>query len=129
MRYLLDTHAVIWMRENDPRFSRIKWEPVLYSPGNEVCVSIVSLWEIAIKRALGKLRFEGTLEDFAGTLETRQGFKLLQLEVPHLSHLEKLERHHRDPFDRLLIAQAIETGAVAVTNDRDWRAYPVRMEW
>ena len=129
MRYLLDTHAVLWMRENDGRFSRRKWEPVLLSADHEVYVSVVSLWEIAIKRALGKLRFGGELTDFARGLETGFGFRLLPLEPGHLDRLGKLPPHHRDPFDRLLIAQAIEIGAAAVTNDKHWKRYPVKVRW
>ena len=69
MRYLLDTptHTMLWMRENNPRLNRTKWEPVFYSPDNEILLSIVSLWEMTIKRSLGKLYFKGSLQDFALT--------------------------------------------------------------
>ena len=69
MRYLLDTHTVLWMRENDPRLNRAKWEPVFYSPDNEILVSVVSLWEMTIKRSLGKLEFEGSIEDMREYME------------------------------------------------------------
>ena len=65
MRYLLDTHTVLWMRENDPRLNRTKWEPVFFSSDNEIIVRMARLWEMTIKRSLRKLKFEGSLEAFA----------------------------------------------------------------
>ncbi|MCX6935728.1 MAG: type II toxin-antitoxin system VapC family toxin [Verrucomicrobia bacterium] len=129
MRYLLDTHVLLWMRENNPRLKRSLWEPIFHSKAHEIYFSLVSLWEIAIKRSMGKLRLEGTLEDFSLSLEARHGFRLLPLEVPHLSRMEKLPREHGDPFDRMLIAQAIEIGATAVTNDPHWKKYQVKIRW
>jgi len=129
MRYLLDTHTVLWMRENDPRLSRSKWEPLLYSPDNEVLVSMASLWEMTIKQSLGKLTFEGSITDFAADLEQQHGFTLLGVSSPHLQRLAPLPHHHRDPFDRLLIAQAIETNAITVTNDRNWKKYRCKVQW
>lgn len=129
MRYLLDTHAVLWLRNNDPRINRLKWENVLFDPENEVMVSIVSFWEIAIKRGIGKLSMDGSLEEFGRSLVTQQGFQILPIELSHLSRYERLPRHHGDPFDRLLIAQAIECGATAITDDPQWKAYPVKRNW
>ncbi len=129
MRYLLDTHTLIWVRENNRRLSREKWEPIFYSRENEIFFSLASLWEIAIKRGLGKLRLKGELSDFARTLETVHGFHLLSLEATDICRVEKLPPHHRDPFDRILIAQAIEHGAIAVTDDPKWSLYPVRTQF
>jgi PIN domain nuclease of toxin-antitoxin system len=117
------------MREGNPRLRRAKWEPVWSDPANVVYFSIVNLWEIAIKRSLGKLELEGSLEDFSQALQGQQGFRLLPIDVPHLSRLETLPSHHGDPFDRLLIAQALELGAHAVTDDPQWRRYAVKCEW
>ncbi len=129
MRFLLDTHILLWMRLNDPRLDRARWEPILFDSANEVFFSIVSIWEIAIKRGLGKLKLQGTLEEFSRSLVTVQGFQILPIEVTHLARVEKLPLHHRDPFDRLLIAQAIELGATAITDDSDWKKYPVKIKW
>lgn len=129
MRYLLDTHTVLWLRANHPRLNRAKWEHVLFSSDNEVLVSMASLWEITIKRALGKLDLGGEIEEFAATLESVQGFHLLPVEPTHLGRLGRIPMHHGDPFDRLLIAQAIEENAVAVTNDGNWKKYPVKVRW
>lgn len=129
MRYLLDTHILLWWRLDDPRLPH-KWD-TLFSPSreHEILFSIVSLWEIAIKRGLGKLTIEGDLADFARTLRTDHGFRQLPLEMPEICRMEKLPRHHRDPFDRLLIAQCLENGATAVTDDPKWQAYPVKVEF
>jgi PIN domain nuclease of toxin-antitoxin system len=127
--YLLDTHVLLWLRQNDLRLNRTKWEPVFYSSENKIFFSQISIWEIAIKRSLGKLRLEGDLAEFARDLEGKHRFRLLGLETPQVVRLEKLPRHHGDPFDRMLIAQAIEIGATAVTDDPHWKKYPVKLRW
>lgn len=129
MRYLLDTHILLWMREEDRRLRKEKWEPIFFGGEHEILFSLVSIWEISIKRAIGKLQLEGATEDFARTLVTEHGFRQLPLELHEICHTEVLPLHHRDPFDRLLIAQAIEAGATAVTDDPQWKGYPVKVEF
>jgi PIN domain nuclease of toxin-antitoxin system len=129
MRYLLDTHTLLWMRESNPRLNRAKWEPVFFSDKNEILVSIVSLWEMTIKRSLGKLDFEGSVEGFAADVTMEHGFTLLPVSPTDLDRLATLPHHHHDPFDRLLIAQALEQGATAVTNDRNWKKYRCKVQW
>ena len=129
MPYLLDTHTLIWLREGNPRFSRKRWESVIYGGDHEIFVSIVSLWEIVIKRSTGKLEFNASMPEFSRSLREDHGFTILGVEVPHLVRLETLERHHGDPFDRLLIAQAIECNAIAITDDAQWKKYPVKLKW
>lgn len=128
MRYLLDTHTLLWWRQDDPRLPH-RLDSLLESGENEILFSPVSLWEIAIKRSLGKLNLEGSLEEFVRTLRQDHGFVLWPLEVSHFSRLETLPHHHGDPFDRLLIAQAMETGATAITDDAAWRKYKVKIKW
>src|SRR5205807_2351958 len=106
-----------WLREDNPRLKKSKWEPILFNSHNSVYVSIASLWEIAIKRSLGKLALDGSLEEFARTVVINLGFKIVSIEIAHLARLEQLPYHHRDPFDRILIAQTIDLDAVAVTDD------------
>lgn len=123
MRYLLDTHVLLWWRQDDSRLPHT-WDTLLDKPGeHEILFSLVSIWEISIKRAIGKLELEGATEDFARTLVTEHGFRQLPLELHEIGRTEKLPMHHRDPFDRLLIAQAIEAGATAVTDDPQWNSY------
>ncbi|MGA0094172.1 MAG: type II toxin-antitoxin system VapC family toxin [Chthoniobacterales bacterium] len=129
MRYLLDTHTLLWMRESNPRLNRAKWETVFFSADNEILVSVVSLWEMTIKRSLGKLDFEGSLEDFAADVTIEHGFTLLPVSPTDLDRVATLPHHHHDPFDRLLIAQALEQGATAVTNDRNWKKYRCKVQW
>lgn len=129
MRYLLDTHILLWMRQNDPRLSREKWEPVFHGGEHEILFSLVSIWEISIKRRIGKLTLSGATEDFARTLVTGHGFRQMGLELHEISRTEALPDHHRDPFDRLLIAQAYEAGAVVVTDDPQWKDYPIKIEF
>ncbi|MFZ4484056.1 MAG: type II toxin-antitoxin system VapC family toxin [Chthoniobacterales bacterium] len=129
MRYFLDTHTLIWWRQNDPRLPRA-WDAIFDAPReHEILFSTISLWEIAIKRGLGKLQIQGDLSDFARTLQTDHRFHQLPLEITDICRLEKLPPHHRDPFDRLLIAQAIEQSAIAVTDDPKWKPYPLRVEF
>jgi len=130
MRYLLDTHVLLWWRQNDPRLPH-HWDDRLNNLQNdhEILFSLVSIWEIAIKRRLGKLQLEGATEDFARTLVTDHGFLQIPLELHEICRTEAMPAHHSDPFDRLLIAQALEAGAVAVTSDARWRVYPVKVEF
>ena len=130
MRYLLDTHVLLWWRGDDPRLPSY-WDDQLnyFNKGHEIFFSPVSIWEISIKRSIGKLKLEGATVDFARSLITDHGFRQLPIELHEICRTEKLPMHHRDPFDRLLIAQAIELGATAITSDTNWQAYPVKVEF
>ncbi len=129
MKYLIDTHVLLWWRQDDPRLPSRLNELLERRHGEEILFSFVSLWEIAIKRSLGKLKLEGDLGEFALGLEQRHGFRPLNLETPQLVRLERLPRHHGDPFDRMLIAQTVEIGATAVTDDPHWKKYSVKLRW
>lgn len=124
MRLLLDTNALIWWRDGSPRLSDRITDQIRDS-GNNIVVSIVSLWEIAIKRALGKLRF---LEDFEEVM-AEEAFDLLPVTYAHLRSFDGLPRHHGDPFDRLLIAQALAERMPIATGDRVFAAYGVQTVW
>jgi PIN domain nuclease of toxin-antitoxin system len=124
MRLLLDTNAFLWWRDGSPRFSpEIRDE--IRNPDNDISISIVSLWEIAIKRGVGKLRF---LEDFQEVMSD-ESFNLLPIAYSHLNALELLPLRHRDPFDRLLIAQSIAEDLPIVTNDGKFALYDVKTFW
>ncbi len=128
MNLLLDTHALIWFLENDPKLSAAARE-VIEEPANQRWVSMASGWEMAIKSQLGKLRlplvFEGL---FPGALEAR-GFSILPIQAGHLHRYHALPLHHRDPFDRLLVAQALADGFTVVGTDPAFDAYGVPRIW
>ena len=129
MRYFLDTHVLLWWRSDDPRLPH-RWDSILgNTEDNDIIFSIASLWEIAIKRALGKLDLDINVSDFGQQLQEDHGFRLIAIEPTALDRLTTLPHHHGDPFDRLLIAQALEHGATAVTNDRNWKKYRCKVRW
>lgn len=122
MKLLLDTHALIWWLSDDDRIGPSA-RALVADPGNDVLVSVVSLWEIVVKVRVGKL--EADIREIAGACE-RSGFISIGLRPDHLRLLTTLPMHHRDPFDHLLIAQAMAEDAAFVTDDRHAARYPVR---
>jgi len=120
---LLDTHALLWWLEDDDQLGREARE-LIADPANDVLVSVVSLWEAVVKLRVGKLQ-----ADIAAIADAihREGFVWLDIAIPHLAALASLPMHHRDPFDHLLIAQAIAEGASFVSDDRKVRRYAVRL--
>jgi PIN domain nuclease of toxin-antitoxin system len=124
LRLLLDTNAFIWWRDGSPRLSQ-RARDQIGDPDNDIAVSVTSLWEITIKRTLGKLRF---LQDFEEVL-AEEGFDLLPIGYRHLRALADLPLHHRDPFDRLLIAQALAERVPIATADRSFAVYGVELLW
>jgi len=117
---LLDTHALLWWFFDDPRLSSAARE-VIGDPASVVFVSAVSVWEIAIKRAMGKLEAP---DDVPERIDDA-GFERLPVGFDHAEQVGTLPLHHGDPFDRLLIAQALVEGATLVTSDRRIQAYDV----
>lgn len=128
MRLLLDTQALIWALEGDERLSKTAWQ-ILEDPGNQRFVSIASGWEMAIKTGLGKLNPPIPLPKlFPAELE-RLGFEILPIKAKHVHHVLDLPLHHRDPFDRMLIAQALSEGLMMVGNDGAFDSYGVSRIW
>lgn len=124
MRMLLDTHAVLWAAADPERLS----DPVVAAvrdPANEILVSAVTSWEVAIKRALGRLEFQAEVVDVIEHLR----FTALPITHRHAQRVEHLPDHHADPFDRLLVAQAGVEGAVLATADEAVAAYDVDTIW
>ena len=123
MKYILDTHALIWLIESSPKISsKIKKE--MKNPSNLIFLSSVSLWEIAIKTGLGKLElkmpFIKLLKDLKNT-----NINILQIENSYLTGLSVLPKIHKDPFDRLIISTAIIENLTIVTADENIRKYGV----
>jgi PIN domain nuclease of toxin-antitoxin system len=118
---LLDTHALIWWITDTPIAPEAEGDIV--DPGISVSVSAVSLWEIAIKEARGKLRVDGRVIDHI----EGNGFEPLPISMEHAERAGGLPLHHQDPFDRLLIAQAQIEGLTLVTRDRYFDSYDVKV--
>lgn len=128
MKLLLDTHALIWFAEDDANLS----DPALQALAdekNDLYCSVASIWEMAIKISLGKLRMTARLDDrFQRRLET-SGFSLLTVDYAHAAQVSALPWHHRDPFDRLLLAQATLEQMALVSQDHQFDAYGVHRIW
>ena len=121
MKLLLDTHALLWALAR-PGALTPEARRRLQDPGNTVFVSVASAWEMEIKRALGKLE---TPSDLSEQIQ-HQRFTELPVRLRHIEALKNLPSLHRDPFDRLLVAQALADELVVVTRDARIRAYPIR---
>lgn len=124
MRLLLDTHAFLWWLTDSPALS-VRARQALSDSRNEMLLGIGTLWEITIKRSLGKLNFPHDLE----TVIRDEGFAIFGIDLAHLRALELLPRLHGDPFDRLLIAQSIADDLPIVTGDRAFAAYGAILIW
>ncbi len=119
MRLLLDSHILLWsVFEPQKLFGTM--QEAIANTENLVCVSIVSMWEIAIKQSIGRLIIP---EGFFDIIYKKSGFDLLLLQPNHISHYLTLPLHHRDPFDRMLIAQAKAEQLTLVTNDEAMMQY------
>lgn len=128
MRLLLDTHVFLWAIAEQSRLSdRVRsW---LEDGDNEAWVSIASIWEIAIKAGLGQLRLPTDLGGFLARHLALSDFRVLPIGLEHAVAVRDLPLHHRDPFDRMLIAQSRTEGLALVTRDARMKAYEVEVLW
>ena len=126
MRFLLDTHIFLWLN-NEPA----KLSPALHlicdDPANELFISLVSLWEIQIKQQLGKLKFDVPWQQMIEIQQKDNGLVLLPIKLQHIARLEDLPLIHHDPFDRLLIAQAIQEEMTILSADTICCNYPITL--
>jgi len=123
VRLLLDTHVFLWLR-SDPGRLRDETLTILKDPENAVLLSVVSVWELAIKQSLQKLTLPDLLERWLPRVLEESGLDVLGVTLDDAMRVRALPWHHRDPFDRLLVAQA-QAGLVLVTADVAIRAYGV----
>jgi PIN domain nuclease of toxin-antitoxin system len=123
LRLLLDTHVFLWWRTDDPGLKREVRHAI--ARADVAYVSAASAWEMAIKSALGKLRIPGSVE--AAVEESR--FAKLPISFEHAEEVAGLPNHHTDPFDRMLLAQALVEGLTLVTRDRQFEPYRVPVIW
>lgn len=127
MKALLDTHAFLWAITKDARISDRASD--IFTGTSDLSVSMVSIWEILIKVQTGKLNLPRPAGAYLlGQLADNQ-IETLPVTLDHLLAFEKLPLHHRDPFDRILIAQAVAEDWPIITSDRDFAKYPVRVIW
>ncbi len=124
MRVLLDTHALLWALSDDERLSQTA-RNIIANETNDVLVSVVSAWEMAVKRALGKLHAPGDLE----RVISEAGFIRRLVLFADCERLTTLPPIHRDPFDRMLVCQALEEGVPLITKDETIPSYPVQTIW
>ena len=125
---LLDTHVFLWWIEDSPRLSR-RARAAIADRDHECLVSLASVWEMAIKARLGKLRLPKPVGAFVPEQLHANGFQQLDIGFREVARVEVLPDHHRDPFDRLLIAQALERDVPIITTDTVFREYGVRRVW
>lgn len=128
MALLLDTHAFLWFINNDPRLSSAAAQQIS-DPDVRVVVSVVSAWEIVIKLGTGKLTLDRPLKELWPESVAANDFEILEVTADHVLAVEDLPLHHRDPFDRLLIAQAITEDLQLVSADAAFGPYPIQRVW
>jgi PIN domain nuclease of toxin-antitoxin system len=124
LRLLLDTHAALWFLAGDERLSPAARDHLI-DGSNRVLLSAVVVWEVAIKRSLGKL----VVPERYLSLLLEAGVQPLPVSLEHAAAVEQLPPHHRDPFDRMLVAQARSEGAALVSRDAALRSYGVTLVW
>jgi PIN domain nuclease of toxin-antitoxin system len=127
MRLLLDTQAFLWFVTGDARLTR-RARRAMEDEDAEMILSAASVWEIAIKAGLGRLTLPASVEEYIAE-KVEAGFRVLSIDWTHAAAVERLPRHHRDPFDRLLISQALAESLPVVTNDPAFGAYGVAVIW
>lgn len=128
MKYLLDTHTLLWITTDDPKLST-QVRALYLNAENEIFFSLASIWELAIKSSLSKITFKSNLEEFIEEHVKGNRIDVLKIELSHVLRIESLPFHHRDPFDRLLIAQAIEDNLAILGNDNIFDKYRVKRIW
>ena len=128
MRLLLDTHVFLWWIGDDPRLS-LRARKAIAVAENEIFLSVASAWEIAVKTRLGKLTLPADVESFLPDHIQRNAINILPIGLTHALRLSHLPLHHRDPFDRMLVAQSQVENLTLVTADVLLRRYDVKVCW
>ncbi|MEH1932205.1 MAG: type II toxin-antitoxin system VapC family toxin [Nostoc sp.] len=126
MRQLLDTHTFIWFVMGDSRISVSLKSQI---ENNDNLLSIASVWEMAIKSRIGKLSFGMTFDEFIQQQIIRNSIEFLPITIDHITVVATLPLHHRDPFDRILIAQSVVENLPILSADKIFDTYPIRRIW
>ncbi|MDP6631575.1 MAG: type II toxin-antitoxin system VapC family toxin [Kiritimatiellia bacterium] len=127
MNMLVDTHAMLWFAAGDDRLSPTA-RATIEDPETTTYISVASWWEIAIKCSVNKLQLDLPLEKFMAH-RIDEGFRVLTIDTQHLPALTTLPFHHRDPFDRLIICQAMAEDMPVCTGDSHFAGYEIRLVW
>ena len=128
MKLLLDTHTFIWWASSSTKLPR-NVRSYCEDPANILLFSVVSVWEMQIKIRMGKLKLSHPLADLIAHHRRVNQMQVLPAVLEHVLALDALPSHHKDPFDRLLIAQAIVEGVFLVSGDPEFSRYPVKLLW
>ncbi len=128
MNYLLDTNVWLWSLWEPDRIAP-KAREAIADLSNAVFLSAVTSWEVSIKAAAGKLKLPEAPTSYVPRRMAQQGLRPLPVSHPHALAVFELPPHHRDPFDRMLVAQAIYEGLTLITSDRELKRYPVEILW
>ena len=128
MKVLLDTCAFLWITTDDAQLSESARQ-IFKNPNNEIFLSSVSVWEIIVKNGIGKLPLPSLADEFIASQRIKHEIDSLPLTEKAVFHLNKLPNHHKDPFDRMLICQAIEHDLTILTSDSLIVQYPVNTVW
>jgi PIN domain nuclease of toxin-antitoxin system len=128
LKLLLDTHSFLWFIDGSPRLSATARQ-LIEDPANERLVSIASLWEMAIKASIGRLSFAQPFATLMTDQLRRNSMQVLDITLAHTGHVAALPFHHRDPFDRMLIAQSLVETIAIVSVDSAFDAYGVTRLW
>jgi PIN domain nuclease of toxin-antitoxin system len=126
MKLLLDTHIFLWWADDPEKLSQAALS-ALQDEANELLLSVASVWEMQIKIQLGKLKLSLPLKDLIKNQQETNQLNLLPVELKHVLALDALPFHHKDPFDRLLMAQSIEEELTLVSADSQFTAYSVKL--
>jgi len=126
MKVLIDTHVFLWGLTQESRLSE-KVRALL--PSSDVWVSVASVWEIVTKVQIGKLSLPGPVGPYIRAQLTANGVSVLPILLDHVLRIESMKLHHRDPFDRILIAQSLEESLPIVTSDPQFEKYPIELIW
>ncbi len=127
MAFLLDTHTFMWFIEGDKSLPP-KSRDIIKDVNNKCFLSIGSIWELAIKYSIGKLRSKTTFSEI-GKLIVENDIELLSISMEHIAQVLILPFHHRDPFDRLIIAQGMVENLQIITRDKDFKSYGIEIFW
>jgi len=128
MKYLLDAQALLWFINGDKRLPG-KYRDIFAKSSNQIFISLVTIWEIGIKNAIGKLSIKGNLQEFVKKEIEGYNFYYMDIRLNHIIEATSLPMHHRDPFDRLLIAQSRLENIPVISSDLSFDKYGITRIW